>query len=57
MAASYLWHSCPMPSKGCKTPVEDSPCARKSTAGLYLDKACGEKNSLIRRTIALTEYI
>lgn len=43
MAASYLWHSCPMPSKGCKTPVEDSPCARKSTTGLYLDKACGEK--------------
>lgn len=39
---SYLWHSSPMPSKGCKTPVEDSPCARKKSAGLCRDKACGE---------------
>lgn len=44
-AASYLWHSCPMPSKGCKTPVEDSPCARKSSTGLCLDKACEEITS------------
>lgn len=40
--ASYLWHSCPMPSKGCRTPVEDSPCARKNTTGLCFDKACNE---------------
>lgn len=38
-AAAHLWHSSPMPSKGCKTPVEDSPWARKNTTGLYFDKA------------------
>lgn len=39
---SYLWHSCPIPSKGCKTPVDDSPCARKNSAGLCFSKAWDE---------------
>lgn len=40
---SYLWQSSPMPSSGWRTPVDDSPWARKNTAGRYLDKACDEK--------------
>lgn len=40
---SYLWQSSPMPSSGWRTPVDDSPWARKNTAGLNLDKACGAK--------------
>ncbi len=42
-ASTYLWHNCPMPSKGWRTPVEDSPCARKKTTGLYFDNACPKK--------------
>lgn len=46
-APSHLWQSSPMPSSGCRTPVEDSPWARKNTAGRYFDKACGEQKKLL----------
>lgn len=42
-APSYLRQSSPMPSSGWRTPVDDSPWARKNTAGRYFDKACDEK--------------
>lgn len=45
---THLWHSCPMPSKGCKTPVEDSPWARKNTTGLYFDKALQKELLLLQ---------
>lgn len=30
----YLWQSSPKPSRGCSTPVDDSPWVRNSSTGL-----------------------